>query len=93
MDHLEGEPSLPCKKRSFTVQASPFNGVKLDLAVICIIGLVVWVVHDQLVDNALGQLFFLAAYGVLASVWLVAKTRRIAAQHMFDGCGVDRRLG
>ncbi len=92
MAHSEGEPSLPRKKRSFTVQASPFNGVKLDLALIAVVGLVVWMVHDRLIDNALGQLLFLATYGVLAGVWVIRKTRRIVGRHVPDENRADQRL-
>lgn len=71
------EPSLPRQRRSFTVAASPFNGVKFDLALLVIVGVVVWLIHDRLIDNGLGQMLFLAGYGLSAMIWLVAKTRRI----------------
>ena len=77
MAHSEREPSLPRQRRSFTVAASPFNGVKFDLAMIVVVGVVVWLIHDRLIDNSLGQTLFLAGYGVSAMVWLMAKTRRI----------------
>ncbi len=84
------EPSLARKRRTFTVAASPFNGVKLDLALIVVVGVVVWLIHDRLIENGFGQLLFLAGYGLAAMVWLVAKTRRIersqyAETGMFDG--------
>ncbi len=85
MAHSEGEPSLSRKKPGFTVQASPFNGVKLDLALICLFAIVVWVIHDHVTDNALGQFLFLAFYGVASGVWIVVKTRRIARQQQVIG--------
>ncbi len=77
MAHSKREPSLPRQRRSFTVAASPFNGVKFDLALIVVVGVVVWLVHDRLIDNGLGQTLFLAGYGVSAMIWLMVKTRRI----------------
>ncbi len=77
MARSEREPSLPRQRRSFTVAASPFNGVKFDLAMIVIVGVVIWLIHDRLIDNGLGQTLFLAGYGLSAMTWLVAKTRCI----------------
>ena len=86
MAHPEREPSLPRQRRSFTVAASPFNGVKFDLALIVIVAGVVWLIHDRLIENGVGQLLFLAGYGLSAMVWLVAKTRRIEeAQRAREG--------
>ena len=81
MAHSEGEPSLSRKKSGFTVQASPFNGVKLDLALILLIGVVVWLAHERVTENALGQLLFLVGYGVIAGAWVVVRTRYVAVKH------------
>ncbi len=78
MPHSEGEPSLSRKKSGFTVAASPFNGVKLDLALICVFGVVVWLMHDRVTESALGQLLILVAYGVFSAAWVVVKTKRVA---------------
>ncbi len=87
MAHPEREPSLPRRRRSFTVAASPFNGVKFDLALVIIVGLVVWLIHDRLIESGFGQMLFLAGYGLSAMVWLVAKTRRVEqAQRAKAGC-------
>lgn len=87
MAHSEGEPSLSRKKGGFTVQASPFNGVKLDLALILVMGVAVWMIHERVTDNVLGQLLLLIGYGVLAAVWVVFRTRRVAARHIPDNEG------
>ena len=78
MAHPEREPSLSRQRPGFTVAASPFNGVKLDLALIIIVGVVVWLVHDRVIENGFGQFLFLAGYGLCAMAWLMMKTRRIA---------------
>lgn len=78
MAQPEREPILPRKRGSFTVAASPFNSVKLDLALIIIVGVVVWLIHDRLIESGFGQMLFLLGYGLCAMVWLIGKTRRIA---------------
>jgi hypothetical protein len=85
MAHPEREPSLPRQRRGFTVAASPFNGVKLDLALIVIVGMVVWLIHDRVIENGFGQLLFLAGYGLCAMIWIVLKTRRIARSGLTNG--------
>lgn len=78
MAHSEGDASLPRQRRSFTVKASPFNSVKLDLAVIFILGALLFLIHDRIVDGELFQLAILTAYGLLSMVWIVFRTRRVA---------------
>jgi hypothetical protein len=85
MAHPEREPSLPRQRRGFTVAASPFNGVKLDLALIIIVGVVVWLIHDRVIENGFGQMLLLAGYGLCAMIWIVLKTRRIARSGLTNG--------
>ena len=80
MPQPKGEPSLTRQRRGFTVQASPFNAVKLDLALILFVGVVLVFVHSRLVSNQLGQLGLLAAYGIVAMCWLIFRTRRVIKQ-------------
>lgn len=69
--------SLSRRGRGFTVAASPFNGVKLDLAIVVVIGGLVWLIHDRLISAPLGQLLVLASYGLGAMCWIIYKTRRV----------------
>ena len=78
MTHSEGDASLSRQRRTFTVKASPFNAVKLDVALIVIVGVVLVLVHGRMVQNPLGQLALLAGYGVVSMLWVVTKTRRIS---------------
>lgn len=80
MTHSKGDASLSRQRKGFTVQASPFNAIKLDLALILIVGAVLLIVHDHLVVNQLGQLGLLAGYGIVAMCWVVIKTRRVEKQ-------------
>lgn len=77
MTHSEGDASLSRRRKVFTVKASPFNAIKLDLALILIVGIVVLVVHERLVENQLGQLLIVACYGIAAMLWIVIRTRRV----------------
>ena len=77
MTHSEGDASLSRRRKVFTVQASPFNAIKLDLALILIVGVVVLVTHDRLVEHQLGQLAILVGYGFAAMLWVVMRTRRV----------------
>ncbi len=77
MTHSEGDASLSRRRKVFTVKASPFNAIKLDLALILIVGIVVLVAHDRLVEHQLGQLLIVVGYGIAAMLWIVVKTRRV----------------
>lgn len=74
----KGEASLTRRDKGFTVPASPFNAVKLDLALIVIVGLVLLVIHTRLVADQFGQFLLLAGYGFAAMAWIVFRTRRTA---------------
>lgn len=80
MAHSEGDASLSRQRRSFTVKASPFNVVKFDLAIILILGVLLFLVHDLLVTDELTQLAVLAGYGLLAMAWLLVRTRRVSRE-------------
>jgi len=77
MTHSEGDASLSRRGKVFTVRASPFNAIKLDLALILVIGIVVLVVHERLVEGQLGQLSIIVGYGLAAMFWIVMRTRRV----------------
>jgi hypothetical protein len=60
-----------------TVAPSPFNGVKVELGIALLLGLLLWLVHERLVSGTPGQLMLLLGYGCLAAAWLVWRTRRV----------------
>ncbi|ALP52784.1 hypothetical protein Tel_06230 [Candidatus Tenderia electrophaga] len=78
MAQAKGDESLSRQGKGFTVPASPFNAVKLDLALIIIIAVVLWLIHDRLIANQLGQFLLLSGYGLAAMGWIVFRTRRVA---------------
>jgi len=85
----ERDASLARQGKGFTVQASPFNAVKLDLALIVVVGVVLLVVNDHLTQNRFGQFLLMAGYGVAAMFWVVIKTRRIARRLVGENNGAE----
>ncbi|MBN4078661.1 hypothetical protein JYT96_01500 [Gammaproteobacteria bacterium AH-315-C21] len=67
-------------KKHFAVLASPFNGVKLELALILIIGLVLWLVLEQLFPHRVEAFFMLIGYSLLAAGWIILRVRNVLKQ-------------
>lgn len=65
-------------KPGLKVAASPFNAVKLELAVIIVLGLVFWLAVDFITSNDVAQIELLLGFGVVAAAWLVVRTRYLA---------------
>ena len=72
----EGSRSVPGGK-GMTVAPSPLNEVKLDLAIILVVGGLLLLVQGRLLDSLLAQLLVLASYGVLGMLWIVIRTRKV----------------
>jgi len=69
--------SIPENRSGFTVAASPFNPVKLELGAILIIGIVLLLIVDSVTDSRVSQLGILLCYGLSAMGWLVIRVRKI----------------
>ena len=63
------------------VAASPFNAVKLELILIIIIGITLGLVVNHSIEQDAIQFIVLAAYGLLASAWIVLRVRSLARTH------------
>lgn len=72
--------SIPEKKTGFTVEASPFNPVKLELGAILIIAVVLLLIIDYLVVSKTSQLLILASYGLGAMTWIIVRVKNILRQ-------------
>jgi hypothetical protein len=59
------------------VQPSPFNGVKLDLAMILLLAVVLVIAVDQLVAAIWVQVLILVVAGFTGMLWLLWRTRRV----------------
>jgi len=63
--------------KGMTVAPSPLNEVKLDLAIILVVGVLLLLAQGRLLDSLLAQLLVLASYGVLGMLWIVIRARKI----------------
>ena len=72
--------SLTPSKKGFGVAASPFNGVKIELGIVLILGFVLWLAADSITASITAQLLVLVSYGLIGAFWLVIRTRRVAQQ-------------
>ena len=75
-DQNKDKPS----KSAFSVAASPFNGIKLELAIILIVGFVLWLVLDSITDNDLTHIAVLFVYSCSTALWLAWRVRNIMQQ-------------
>jgi len=73
----EKERSVSQSEGGFTVVASPFNTVKVELGIILILGVVLFLWHEHLSSDGDVQIAILAGYGVLAALWLVGRVKKI----------------
>lgn len=67
--------------KGFGVEASPFNGVKLQLGIILVLGLLLWLAADSITADADAQLGLLVGYGILGMLYLIYRTRQVLRQH------------
>jgi len=88
-DTIKGKASLARKRRHLTVSASPFNGVKLDLAIIIVLAVILLVVLPRLVDNYATQIIYLGGFGILSMIWLIVRSRRILHSFQSSNQGED----
>lgn len=66
--------------KGFGVAASPFNGVKLELGIILVLGLLLWLAADSITADRDAQLFLLGSFSIAGMLWLVQRTRRVLRQ-------------
>lgn len=59
------------------VEASPFNGIKLELGVVIIVCTVAALITNRFLENGVGQLLALVTIGLLGSLWLILRTRSL----------------
>ena len=84
-DKIQNNPRTA--KSGIGVTASPFNGVKLELALILIIGITLGLVLNHMLESDTLQMLVLAGYGVVASIWIILRTRSLARAHHECGPG------
>ena len=64
--------------KGLRVAPSPFNAVKLELAIILIAGLLLWAVVDSITPSDSAQIGILMIFGVFGAAWLIIRTRYLS---------------
>ncbi len=78
-------PSPAKPKTGFGVAPSPFNGVKLELGIVLVLGAVLWLGANFIIASLGGQLLMLAVYGIASTLWLMFRTCRVLRQCVEQG--------
>ncbi|NOZ54467.1 MAG: hypothetical protein GXP08_15265 [Gammaproteobacteria bacterium] len=81
---MEQQPPTNTRQKAdsgFGVAASPFNGVKLELAIILILGVSFWLVLDSITNNDIAQIGLLLLFGVIGAGRLVVRTRSLMVKN------------
>jgi hypothetical protein len=68
-------------KTGISVAPSPFNAVKLELALILIVSCVLLFTVSSITNEYLHQLLLLGSYGAVCMLWLVIRIRYIINTH------------
>ena len=73
----DSRPSIiPENKTGFTVEASPFNQIKLELGAILIIGVALLLIIDFIVPSKASQLGVLGFFGLTAMGWIIIRVKK-----------------
>lgn len=72
--------SVPETKQSFTVAASPFNSVKLELGIVLVVGFFLLFVVSMTINSQIIQLGVLGGYGLVTMSWLIFRVKRLTVK-------------
>lgn len=81
-ENVQNDHNDQNKRTGFGVAPSPFNGVKLELGVILVLGLCLWLAAKFITANEFLQVLMLFCFAVMGTVWLIFRTK----------CLLDREL-
>lgn len=79
-NHKPPSPTPASTRKGFGVAASPFNGVKIELGIVLILGLILWLAADSITSSIAAQLLLLVSYGLISAFWLIIRTRQVVQQ-------------
>lgn len=65
------------KSKGLRVTASPFNRIKLRLAIIILFVPTLWISLHYTIADDIGQVMVLAAYSLITTIWLIYQIRAI----------------
>ena len=83
--------SVTRARKYFAVDPSPFNVVKLALGVIMVVGALLGLVTSRLAVSSMTQVLVLSSYGVIAALWLIAKTRQVVQAQVHHSLTGDEK--
>lgn len=69
--------SLTQKCAGVTVDASPFNGIKLEMVLSLVILAVVWLLVERYITDILDQLMLIGGAALVGMSWLLVRTHRV----------------
>jgi hypothetical protein len=75
------KPQDVSKTKSFSVPPSPFNSIKLELAIILIVGGLLILAMDSITQDLVLQITLLFVAGLSGMVWLGWRTRKVLNHH------------
>lgn len=75
----DSAPDSPAaaQRKGFGVAASPFNGIKLELGMCVVLGLLLWLGADSITADDDSQLLLLLGFSLACTIWLVVRTRAV----------------
>ncbi len=76
--------------KGFSVPASPFNGVKLEIGVFACLGIILLILLESTSVSLLTELSVLAGFGLFVLVWVYVRAGRVYARLQ---AGEQRRSG
>lgn len=77
--------SVPQSPEGFTVNPSPLNAVKLELAVVLVGAVTLYALLEVLLETGWVQVALLGVFGVISFLWLVVRARQVVQRHSSAG--------
>ena len=74
---MQNKPPATQPTKGFGVAASPFNQVKIELAIALILGIILWLAAESITASIATQLLLLVSYGLISASWLIVRTRHV----------------
>ena len=66
------------------VAPSPLNGVKFELGVIIVIGVLLLLIQGRITSNTVIQLLLLVGYGIVGMGWIMVRTRQVVVKTLAE---------
>jgi hypothetical protein len=72
------------RENAFTIAPSPLNGVKFELGVVIVIGVLLLLIQGRITSNTVIQLLLLVGYGILGMGWIMVRTRQVVVKTLAE---------